>query len=177
MRLNGDIMRYKGRDIQWWKLRDLWIGSAQEGNTEELAGILREYREAVHWTGGLFGTALYFAAQEGKLEAVELLMNCGAKLGVQENDGVSPLVHAAFHGHADVVRLLLQKGADVDECDTRSLGHYTALAWAAYHGHDEAAKALLQSGADTQIINADIKANSQGTVMSFSISTLVILFP
>ncbi|MEZ0224240.1 MAG: ankyrin repeat domain-containing protein [Alphaproteobacteria bacterium] len=163
VRLNGDLMRYKGEKIMWWKLRDLFIGAAQGGNVEELRSIVEEYPEApAKWVGGLFGTVLFFAAQEGKLDAVKFLMENGAKPGVAHNDGLSPLVAAAFHGHAEVVEYLVKQGADVDETDDRiGTGGYTALAWAAYHGHPETARCLLERGANSGLKNDSGKTARQ----------------
>lgn len=164
LRLNGDLMRYKGGKIEWWKLRDLFTESARTGDVEELKSIVEEYPEAsTRWTGGLFGTGLFYAAQEGKLDAVKYLVEeCGAKLGAAENDGLSPLVAAAFRGHAAVVEYLVQQGAEVDETDLRrATGGYTALAWTAYHGHAAAAKHLLVRGADSSLKNYDGKTARQ----------------
>ncbi|TAL40247.1 MAG: ankyrin repeat domain-containing protein [Alphaproteobacteria bacterium] len=162
LRLNGDLMKYNGEKIMWWKLRDLFTDAAQTGNVEVLQSIVEEYPEAPgKWTGGLFGTGLYFAAQEGKLDAVKFLMDNGAKLGVEANDGLSPLIAAAFNGHGEVVDYLLSKGADVNETDKRQICGYTALSWAAYHGHAEAAKHLLERGADTSLKNIDGKTARQ----------------
>jgi ankyrin repeat protein len=164
LRLNGDIMRYKGGTIMWWKLRDLFTESARNGDVEELKSIVEEYPEAsTRWTGGLFGTGLFYAAQEGKLDAVKFLVEeGGAKASVAYTDGHSPLVAAAFNGHADVVEYLVQHGADVDETDDNIVtGHYTALHWAAEHGHAEVAKLLLERGADSSLKNKSGKTARQ----------------
>ena len=162
-RVNGTKMRYKGREIEWWKLRDAFQTAAHDGDVEELKNIHAEYPEAgATWTGGLFGTGLYWAAQEGKLDTVKFLVEeCGAKLGPQNNDGLSPLVAAATDGHTDVVKYLLDQGADVDERGMRIHSWYTALHWAAYGGHAETVKCLLDHGADSSLKNSDGKTARQ----------------
>ncbi|KAK2803455.1 hypothetical protein FQN51_003562 [Onygenales sp. PD_10] len=57
----------------------------------------------------------------------------------------TPLIYAAKHGHEEVVRLLLNRNAGVEEKDSRS---HTALTHAARAGHLSVAKILLASGAN-----------------------------
>ena len=45
-------------------------------------------------------------------------------------------------GHTEVVKVLLEAGADVHACDDN------ALQWANRHGHTETVKVLLEAGAD-----------------------------
>jgi len=59
--------------------------------------------------------------------------------------GGSPLNYAAFGGHVDVVRMLLERGADVGSKDSTG----TAALWrAAAGGHDSVVTLLLEHGAD-----------------------------
>ena len=55
------------------------------------------------------------------------------------------LLLAAKEGHLEVVRLLLEAGADKDAADTDS---WTALSTAADNGHLEVVRLLLEAGAD-----------------------------
>ncbi|RPB21249.1 ankyrin, partial [Terfezia boudieri ATCC MYA-4762] len=56
------------------------------------------------------------------------------------------LYSAAYSGHADVVRLLLEKGANIEA--TRSDDGATALDSAAYSGHADVVRLLLEKGAN-----------------------------
>jgi ankyrin repeat protein len=60
-------------------------------------------------------------------------------------DGHRPLTKAATHGPLKVVKLLLQRGAEVNGTGP---GDATALHWAAYVGREETATFLLSKGAD-----------------------------
>jgi serine/threonine-protein phosphatase 6 regulatory ankyrin repeat subunit B len=55
------------------------------------------------------------------------------------------LIRAAEDGRLDLVRTLLEAGADPN---AKSEGGFTALMWAAARGHVEVVKALLASGAE-----------------------------
>ena len=52
---------------------------------------------------------------------------------------------AARHGHAEVIKLLLEHGADVDRPDKQGV---TAVQTAAENGHHECLRLLLEAGAD-----------------------------
>jgi ankyrin repeat protein len=71
----------------------------------------------------------------------------------QASGGSTALHHAAWRGHADVVKLLLQAGADVN-AKTRSNSE-TPLHLAAMHGHTDVIQLLLQAGADVNARTAD----------------------
>ncbi len=79
--------------------------------------------------------AIYEAAEQGDIAEVERLLQADPDcLNQQGRGGWTPLHWAAAGGHADVVKLLLSKGAD----DTiRDRQGYSAMYWAG-HYHDEA---------------------------------------
>ena len=52
------------------------------------------------------------------------------------------LMYASFHGHADVVKVLLEAGADIHNGDDY------AIRSASYHGDSEVLRLLLEAGAD-----------------------------
>jgi ankyrin repeat protein len=57
-------------------------------------------------------TPLLTAAALGKTEAANILMDAGADLNYQNNDGSTALHTAAFFCHVEIVETLLEKGAD-----------------------------------------------------------------
>jgi ankyrin repeat protein len=65
--------------------------------------------------GGL--TPLLFAAREGALESVRVLIGAGADLNLAEPDGITPLIIAIINGHYDVAGALLEGGANVNIAD------------------------------------------------------------
>ena len=64
----------------------------------------------VRKTGGM--TALLHAAREGRIEAVEALLDGGADIDQSSGDHSSPLVLALLNGHFDLAMRLIERGAD-----------------------------------------------------------------
>ena len=48
------------------------------------------------------------------LQIVELLLDRGAQINEQDNNGMTALGWSAFWGSSEVARLLIDKGADID---------------------------------------------------------------
>ena len=61
-------------------------------------------------TGGM--TALLHAAREGRIEAVQALLDGGADIDQQSGDGTTPLVLALLNGHFDLALALIRRGAN-----------------------------------------------------------------
>ncbi|XP_046405461.1 uncharacterized protein LOC124170643 isoform X2 [Ischnura elegans] len=59
-------------------------------------------------------TALMLSVSHGRLDMVQLLLEAGADVNIQDEDGSTALMCAAEHGHADIVRTLLAQ----PDCDT-----------------------------------------------------------
>ncbi|HEV8136389.1 MAG TPA: ankyrin repeat domain-containing protein [Pyrinomonadaceae bacterium] len=100
-------------------------------------------------------TALGFAATSGVQASVELLLSKGADVNVRNFRGYSPLMFAASSDTmpAGIIRLLLDKGADVS-----FTGDYDepASALAAKRGHTEVAR-LLGAEPVSPTVNATIR--------------------
>ena len=92
----------------------------------------------------------YFAqaTMDGNLRRMRLLHFAGANINARGNC-CTPLFLAAGEGRLDVVRYLLDQGADVNARER--LGN-TALAEATYYGHIAVIKELLFRGADINAI-------------------------
>lgn len=62
-------------------------------------------------------SALHWACFYGQLCSVRILLKCGANVSLQAPDMVTPLLLSAAGGHHEIVRLLLQNGADPNHMD------------------------------------------------------------
>ncbi|KAK1483574.1 hypothetical protein CTAM01_13331 [Colletotrichum tamarilloi] len=60
-------------------------------------------------------TPLSWAAQDGRLEMVKLLLRAGYNVNESDYGGYTPLHRAAKQGHESVVKLLIRNGAKIDQ--------------------------------------------------------------
>ena len=92
-------------------------------------------------------TALMWAVDD--LEKIQLSIEHGADLNARSNDGRAPLLIAAGRaGSRDVVKLLLDHGANPSLSATSNNGNRTPLSEAASTGDDAVLRMLLERGAD-----------------------------
>ncbi|MBM3756797.1 MAG: hypothetical protein FJW38_22785 [Acidobacteria bacterium] len=89
-------------------------------------------------------TALLFAAREGDLESLQLLVAAGANVNDADAWGVSALALAAHSGFTGMVEYLLGKGANPNACGAG----FCALHIAIMRRDVVMARALLAKGAD-----------------------------
>ncbi len=90
--------------------------------------------------------ALHLAVIKGNKAMIELLIDAGAKLDIQNGLGQTPLHLAALLGNAEVTELLLQRGA---EKEAKDFTHGASpLHYACCESEKEAAAVLLKAGAD-----------------------------
>jgi ankyrin repeat protein len=90
-------------------------------------------------------TSLSWAAAEGHIPIVELLIKQGADLNYHNGTKRSPLSRAAENGHTAIVEYLLKKGADPNHHDETN---QTPLSWAAKMGQTAVAELLINKGAN-----------------------------
>ncbi|KAF9917759.1 phosphate system positive regulatory protein pho81 [Linnemannia zychae] len=59
-------------------------------------------------------TPLFYAASEGHVECVKILLEAGCNVNVVDELGKTPIYYAASEGHADCVELLVEAGGKVE---------------------------------------------------------------
>jgi len=65
--------------------------------------------------GGM--TPLLYAARDGRMDTVRLLLDAGADINARDANDITPLIIAITNNHPDVARLLIDKGADLKAID------------------------------------------------------------
>ncbi|KAM8937046.1 ankyrin repeat domain-containing protein 17 isoform 4-T4 [Lycaon pictus] len=97
-------------------------------------------------------TALTLACFQGRTEVVSLLLDRKANVEHRAKTGLTPLMEAASGGYAEVGRVLLDKGADVNAPPVPS-SRDTALTIAADKGHYKFCELLIGRGAHIDVRN------------------------
>ncbi|KAL9550387.1 hypothetical protein MBANPS3_004756 [Mucor bainieri] len=59
-------------------------------------------------------TPLFWAANDGHVDCVRILINAGCKVNAKDENGKTALYYAAWEGHMDCVQLLLDAGCEVE---------------------------------------------------------------
>ncbi|WP_255768075.1 ankyrin repeat domain-containing protein [Pseudarthrobacter sulfonivorans] len=88
---------------------------------------------------------LFQAARDGDTALLGAYIDAGAPASMTNAAGDSLLMLAAYHGHAETVRLILQHGAEANQANDRG---QTPLAGAAFKGYTDVSRVLLEAGAD-----------------------------
>lgn len=93
------------------------------------------------------------AAGAGDLEKVTAMLDEDpALVRARDADGSTALHYAAWHGHREVVELLLARGADLDAKNTRYENPPITMAWE--NGKSAMVDFLLSKGAAVNIVQA-----------------------
>lgn len=87
--------------------------AAKTGDVEAIRALVAAGVPVDHADGDYAQTALHYAAREGRKEAVDALLACGANPNARNRDMRTPLHWAASNGTASVVRALVAAGADL----------------------------------------------------------------
>jgi len=107
--------------------------------------------------------------RRGDVERVTELLRAGCDVNKLVSDGNTPLMRAAYYGHADLVAMLLRQGSDPNK--TAKDGA-SALFWACRCGHEAIARMLIAAGANVNATRAsDIRDDDVGpSVLNVAIS-------
>ncbi|XP_072572141.1 ankyrin repeat and MYND domain-containing protein 2a isoform X2 [Paramormyrops kingsleyae] len=96
---------------------------------------------------------LFQVISAGNVQEASRLLGCkDVRVNCLDEYGMTPLMHAAYKGKADMCRLLLQHGADVN-CNEHEHG-YTALMFAGLSGKTDITRMMLDAGAETDVVNS-----------------------
>jgi uncharacterized protein len=65
--------------------------------------------------GGM--TPLLYAARDGRMDTVRMLLDAGAEINQRDANEIPPLILAITNNHPDVARFLIERGADIKAVD------------------------------------------------------------
>ncbi|VEU37348.1 unnamed protein product [Pseudo-nitzschia multistriata] len=131
------------------------MSAAENGTVATLKAILDhvddpDYINLISNTGF---SSLIIAAAHGHVDAVEFLLDNGAKADIVHDNKVTALMYAAAAGHLDVMKMLIGKGqADLEFKHTNG---GTALLEASTAGMYDAIVLLVESGSSVDFMDDD----------------------
>ncbi|XP_066252742.1 ankyrin repeat domain-containing protein 17 isoform X3 [Euwallacea similis] len=118
--------------------------AAREGHEEMVHLLLGQGANINAQTDETQETALTLACCGGFTEVADILLKGGADI---ELGASTPLMEASQEGHLELVRFLLEYGANVNAVTQTN---DTALTYACENGHTDVAELLIQYGADIE---------------------------
>lgn len=98
-------------------------------------------------------TLLLMAVKSGDIKQVRALLAAGAKPDVSDRQGTTALMYAANLGYTEIVRSLVEAGANINL--PRKRYGLTALMLAASANHFDIVRLLISKGADVNAKNED----------------------
>ncbi len=115
---------------------------------------------------------LWKAAADGDLPAIKTALENGSDIeALDPQFGIDPLGWAALNGQTEAAKLLLEKGAKINN---RHRDGSTALHAAAFLGRTETAKLLLEKGADISLKKNDGMTPLSVTKIDWGITEFVV---
>ncbi|KAI5803868.1 hypothetical protein EDC01DRAFT_686976 [Geopyxis carbonaria] len=150
-KLSDSKDRHAHRSVRQWMGEKLWVREVVEDDSKQplrghraIAKLLLAIPEGVDMkrSGRDGNSPLRLAVEAGDVKTVEILLNGP---GVSERQKELGLIFAAFAGHLDVVKLLLDRGTNVD---TSFETYGSVLEIAAYSEHKTLVDLLLERKAN-----------------------------
>lgn len=116
-----------GKDVAWEdeNLRDLLLRSARDGRDDIVRVLLRLHKVEVDTQNGDGRTPLSLAAEMGHCNIIRILLRCGAKRGLKDKQGQSPVDYASRHGAS--TRRCILKSRILRSHNSRYLLHTSKL--------------------------------------------------
>lgn len=150
--INGDLFD-AARDNNVTKVRDLIKRKADVNYTESISERISpdELGYIDEWT------PLMWAAFNGNVDIVKLLVKAGVWVNYLNSNVVSALWVAAGNGHLGVVKILAQNGAYINNRNSEDV---TPLMVAAMHGHYKVVQYLINARADMNLVHKNNEGDS-----------------
>ena len=137
--------------------------AAYKGRTEIVRYLLCLPEVDVNRRNDYHDTALQEAVDMKRTEVVQVLIDAGADVDTQNNEGRSPLHVSCKSGELDIVKMLVRAGAGVRATDNQGC---TCLMLAAWQGHTDIVRYLVGlPEVDVNYLSIAIAAASNHTAL------------
>jgi peptidoglycan/LPS O-acetylase OafA/YrhL len=134
--------------------------------TNWISGVAMSSASSTKPSGALpenHGSNIWQAARAGDVSAVKRHLSNGVGINdFDPEDGGAPLLHAAATGQDEVVKLLIERGADLTAVDRDGS---TALHAAAFLGHEKIVDELIRNHANVNVANSRGEKPLDGAIL------------
>ena len=131
----------------------------KDGSTQKVRNFYDKHQDSnilnINWSNAKFAfkSPLYVSAKNGRYEVVELLLEWGADIEIQNDKKKTPLYGAARRGFPQIVELLLFYEADINSQDSDKL---TPLMRSARENQADVVRVLLKHGAEASLTDKHV---------------------
>lgn len=149
------LLHSKQRNLRFpLDINKVMIVVASKGNTYILRKLLTTLNPLINTVDEKGRRPIHYAAMNGHLECVRLLIRAGSVVNCADKEGKMPLHLACLMDQADVVHLLLKNCAHVNSC--RNEAGESAVHMTASAGQLTVMTILLENGGDPNATSASI---------------------
>ena len=142
------------------------MGTRKNHKSKKSNKRFRKTRSKRQRGGTITNDELIKASKDGDIDAVRNLIDEeGADVTASNSHGWTALMEASMNGHAEIVTILLEEGADVHDGVEELLGNiiFVPLQLAIENGHAEIVRILIEHGAN---VNDQYSAMPQNTPLT-----------
>ncbi|KAK0627407.1 ankyrin repeat-containing domain protein [Immersiella caudata] len=140
------------KELKGWNSLHLAAQSDKPGTLEVVKMLVGTQRIDINDQQGNGATALYLAAQAGRSDVAQLLLEGGANPSIATKNDIRPLERAVASSNIELVDLLIRHGADVKFLDNmgRSIVHIASA-----QPDVRILRRVLEAGADALLQQPD----------------------
>ena len=146
--VSGRTERALAADDEVVPLNSRFLVAARNLDGAAMDRMLREGAN-VNSRNRLGESALVIVLKKDRLDLAMQLLAADADVNLAAVNGITPLMAAAYGGHADMVKTLLDRGAKPDPVDRLKKN---AMTYAAGEGHTAVVKLLIARGVDPNAV-------------------------
>ncbi|CAH0700619.1 unnamed protein product [Spodoptera exigua] len=147
----GNVAPTTSEDESWTSMYK-WYAAILESTGAAIASASAMFTAGIDQHDAFMHTPLHYAAEQGHVGVVKLLIEAGCKIDAETGDGVTALHVAVIKNYIDIVKILINSGSNVNH---KTYDSMTPLHFAASRGFLELVKLLVSNGASLEARDAN----------------------
>ena len=123
----------------------------RENNIKAIKKLLKKGFDVNQFIDGT--TPIHYTLLIGKFDIVKVLLEAGANVNLEDNEGETPIYTAAWSEHLETVKLLIESGANVNHENNKGETVLSQIVF--YNNLTKTVKLLIDSRADVNHVDND----------------------